>query len=743
MKSDTEKGLSSAVRWVRRIIPSGIRGTILLVVLAAAIIPATTLSAVAYTTSNRAITDEANRSLLMQARMLSAEIDSFIDERIAALSVVAEDPQFLAADSAARSERLSQLVGDQILCAYLLDSTGTVVASAGVPETAKVNSAPFWTAVSAVKTYYGDCEISGITGKPSLIIAAPTKSDAGSFTGAVVQEINMAAIQRMLDAYQAQQAALDRTGYAYILNNDGLAIAHPDEKQVMALRPVDLGIPELTAAVEGMQAGKEGTAVYVYDGVEALVAYTPMKGAGAYGGNGWAIASKFPTGEVYAAVYRLRNLMVACAAVAVVVVGVAASAVSGRIAQPIARVSGVTSKVASGDLSVEVPDDSSRNEVGELSRSMKTMVAFLRDVVKQVQSAAEETVAMSEELTASASESSKGMEQVAISFQQIAAGAGDQSRSATDMAAQVERLSVTIQEVSESGATQSASAAQVQESVNRIQGSLEQVLAAIGELAANAHDNLVSADGGQKAAAQTADTMSRITGDTERLAEVIKDLGSRSEEIGRIVDVITDIASQTNLLALNAAIEAARAGEYGRGFAVVADEVRKLAEDSAREAKLIGQEVDNIRRTMESAVRSVAKVAEEVRRGSSVVEDTGKALEGIAGAAHRADASLADLRTVIAQLQEAVDLALNATVDIVSVAGANAERTARMAEDAQTVRGLVESVAAISEENAALVQEAASSSEEVTASTEGIARAAELLATIAASLRDSIAKLHT
>jgi methyl-accepting chemotaxis protein len=115
---------------------------------------------------------------------------------------------------------------------------------------------------------------------------------------------------------------------------------------------------------------------------------------------------------------------------------VAASAVSGRIAQPIARVSGVTSKVASGDLSVEVPDDSSRNEVGELSRSMKTMVAFLRDVVKQVQSAAEETVAMSEELTASASESSKGMEQVAISFQQIAAGAGDQSRSATDMAAQ-------------------------------------------------------------------------------------------------------------------------------------------------------------------------------------------------------------------------------------------------------------------------------------------------------------------
>ena len=116
---------------------------------------------------------------------------------------------------------------------------------------------------------------------------------------------------------------------------------------------------------------------------------------------------------------------------------------------------------------------------------------------------------------------------------------------------------------------------------------------------------------------------------TDELRSSMSGLNAQTEDIGRIITVINDIADQTNLLALNAAIEAARAGEAGRGFAVVADEVRKLAEKTMISTKEVGDAINAIQNGARGSMQRVEDAAKAVDAATELASRSGQALDSI------------------------------------------------------------------------------------------------------------------
>jgi twitching motility protein PilJ len=125
----------------------------------------------------------------------------------------------------------------------------------------------------------------------------------------------------------------------------------------------------------------------------------------------------------------------------------------------------------------------------------------------------------------------------------------------------------------------------------------------------------------------------------------VKRLAESSQEISKIVALISQIASRTNLLALNASIEAARAGEAGRGFAIVADEVRQLADRSAKSLKEIEEIVRQIQSETSSVMTAMEEGTQQVIQGTKLAEEAKRSLENIIQVANRIDILVRSITT--------------------------------------------------------------------------------------------------
>ncbi len=177
----------------------------------------------------------------------------------------------------------------------------------------------------------------------------------------------------------------------------------------------------------------------------------------------------------------------------------------------------------------------------------------------------------------------------------------------------------------------------IQHEITQVAAAMEEMTATVSEIARSAQDASMRSmeaaghvQAGERVAGELVSGMNGLGEVIRETAAVVRELGEASAEIGKIIQVIDDIADQTNLLALNAAIEAARAGDQGRGFAVVADEVRKLAERTGKATKEIAGTITANQQRTARAVHAIEAGMEGMAKGTVQVQAVSSALKKIA-----------------------------------------------------------------------------------------------------------------
>ena len=163
------------------------------------------------------------------------------------------------------------------------------------------------------------------------------------------------------------------------------------------------------------------------------------------------------------------------------------------------------------------------------------------------------------------------------------------------------------------------------------------------------------------------------------------ELSAAATEIGRVVELIGEIAAQTNLLALNATIEAARAGEAGKGFAVVASEVKNLANQTARATTDITGRIDAIRQSVGGAVNRIHDIAERIR-------GLNEAAAGVSGAVTQQDAATQEVVRTVAAASQRMEGVSVASGDMARVAGATTEAAGRVSGACDGLLGQAEAL---------------------------------------------------
>jgi len=536
-------------------------------------------------THNLADTVETTFDLQTETVSAFAEGRQVIDVLAKVKEVGADNATAELAELRQAMKRKYKILDDHFLGIFVTDETGLLItgelASGKEYKGSNVASRGYFKeAKSSGKAVIGDIVRSKSTGKLIYVACAPVLSDAGVFLGIFGMSIKAESIIEVISGNKVGE-----TGYAFMIDQNGIVNSHPNEKFLLDLDLKSLpGMEEITRA---MLAGEAGVQEYEFKGVKKIAGYAPVPM------KKWSIALTQNKDEFLEGPTAIRNYLIFTTIAALILVIILVYFASKGITNPINKAVEGLKDIAEGegDLTMRL-QVTSQDEVGEMAKWFNTFIEKLQGIIKQIA-----------ENAASVGTSSKILNELSGN---LLSNAGNTSQRATSVAAASEEMTANLNNVA-------AAMEQSATNTNMVAAASEEMTATITEIAENAE--------------RARSVSSEAVGQAQNASGKMTELAEAANKIGKVTETITEISEQTNLLALNATIEAARAGEAGKGFAVVANEIKELAKQTAEATLDIKTLIEDVQSTTKSAGGEISQISNVIGGVNDIVATIATAVE--------------------------------------------------------------------------------------------------------------------
>ena len=328
-------------------------------------------------------------------------------------------------------------------------------------------------------------------------------------------------------------------------------------------------------------------------------------------GNTWWIMLSVKNQEFMAPIYAVIVLSFFLATAAVFTMVIVLFTLIKKSLKPLQKMAKVGSKVARGDFSEEISylkDD----EIGQIGNGFQEVMNRIKSITGDLQEKLEELAKGNFRVNLEEEEKYQGEYHPLIeSLRSIR----------TDFNATILEIHKSASEVSGSSDQVSSGAQSLSQGATEQASSVQELSAGMSDIDHSIKITTKKAEEAKGLTEKAEEAVMLSSRKMEEMSKAMEEITEKSNEIGKIIKTIDDIAFQTNILSLNAAIEAARAGEAGKGFAVVADEVGNLAQKSAKAAQNTGVVIEETKDAVERGARITRETEESL---SDVVERAGK-----------------------------------------------------------------------------------------------------------------------